>query len=138
MIIKNNLIPFKGFVAMAAWSFIFVRKDWIEKDDWMEISVRYNTMLNHEKIHLEQQVEVSVFGLGIAIAFSLIFGYSWWFILFPILLYYVLYGLDYLLGVVSGEKEPYKNIYFEREAYAHEKDQNYLDSRISFAWIKYN
>jgi len=32
MIIKNNLIPFKGFIAMAAWPFIFVRKDWIEKD----------------------------------------------------------------------------------------------------------
>jgi len=138
MIIKNNLIPFKGFIAMAAWPFIFVRKDWIEKDDWMEVSVRYDTMLNHEKIHLEQQVEVSVFGLVIAISFSLIFGFNWWFILFPILLYYLMYGIDYLLGVVSGEKEPYRNICFEREAYSNESNLNYLHNRKYFSWIKYN
>ena len=44
MIIRNNIIPFKGYKLMAVWPFIFARKNANIKD----------TDLNHEKIHFKQ------------------------------------------------------------------------------------
>jgi hypothetical protein len=40
MIIKNNIIPFKGYKAISIWPLIFCRSDLNSVD------------LNHEKIHL--------------------------------------------------------------------------------------
>ncbi len=52
MTIRSNIIPFKGFVAMALWPFIFVRKENTEK---------YTARVeNHEKIHLRQQLEMLI------------------------------------------------------------------------------
>ena len=48
MIIKNNIIPFKGYKAISIWPFIFCRSD------------LNNVDLNHEKIHLAQQLELLV------------------------------------------------------------------------------
>lgn len=50
IIIKNSIIPFKGFKAITLWPFIFVRKGC----SFDEID------LNHEKIHLKQQLELLV------------------------------------------------------------------------------
>ena len=61
MIIYNNLIPFKGWKAITLWPFIFVRKD-----------VKFNDIdLNHEKIHLAQQIELLV------IPFYIIYLIEW-------------------------------------------------------------
>jgi hypothetical protein len=137
MIIKNNLIPFKGFTAMAIMPFIFVRKDWIERDDWLGLAYRYDIVLNHEKIHLAQQLEVFWIGCGITLLSCIILGFSGWFLPIPFVLYYVLYCVDWLLGVVSGEKHPYSKICFKKEAYDNEHNQKYLESRKMFSWIKY-
>ena len=48
MIVKNNIIPFKGYKAISIWPFIFCRSDLNSVD------------LNHEKIHLAQQLELLV------------------------------------------------------------------------------
>lgn len=48
VIVRNDIIPFKGYKAMALYPLIFVRKD-ARMDD---------TDYNHEYIHLRQQKEM--------------------------------------------------------------------------------
>ena len=61
MIVYNNIIPFKGWKAITLWPFIFVRK-----------GVKFNDIdLNHEKIHLVQQIELLV------IPFYIIYLIEW-------------------------------------------------------------
>lgn len=47
--IKNNIIPFKGYLAMCIFPFIFVRKD---------ARALKTTDINHETIHGKQQIEM--------------------------------------------------------------------------------
>lgn len=47
-IIKNSLIPLKGFSAITLWPFVFVRKD----------ATITKVTLRHERIHCEQQKEM--------------------------------------------------------------------------------
>lgn len=63
VIIKNNIIPFKGFKAITLWPFIFVRKDC----SFNEID------LNHENIHGKQQLELLI------IPFYIIYLVEWLF-----------------------------------------------------------
>ncbi len=72
-------------------------------------------ILNHELIHHRQQVEL-------------------W-----ILPFYVLYALHYLLNRMKypDHHTAYRNIAFEREAYAHDAEPDYLQKRTRFAFSKY-
>lgn len=66
MIIKNNILPPKGFLAIAIFPFIFVRKDRTMSD----------IDINHEKIHFAQQKELLiVFFYLLYAVFYLIYGY---------------------------------------------------------------
>lgn len=71
--------------------------------------------LNHERIHLKQQLE-----LGLVI-------------------FYVWYVVEYLIRYVQFRKHylAYLHISFEREAYTHERDLGYLKKRRFCAWWKY-
>lgn len=69
--------------------------------------------MNHEKIHGRQQVEM-----------------LW-------LLFFIWYGVEYLLRAVFGGYNPGKNVSFEREAYDKDIDLNYLKHRRFLAFIKY-
>ncbi len=71
-------------------------------------------LLNHEKIHIKQQLEMLVIP------------------------FYIWYGIEFLVRFFQYKNWTlaYKNISFEREAYANEKDLNYLKKR-SF-WKFYN
>lgn len=62
-IIRNSIIPFKGFKAITLWPFIFVRKEC----PFDEID------LNHEKIHLKQQLELLVIPFFLIYIFESIF-----------------------------------------------------------------
>ena len=61
-VIFNDIIPFKGYKAMAIWPFIFVRND---------IKSLSSVDINHEKIHLAQQLELFI------IPFYLIYLIEW-------------------------------------------------------------
>jgi hypothetical protein len=75
----------------------------------------HKTLINHEKIHLQQQIELLV-----------IFFYLWYVIEY----YYWFFRLkDHYLA--------YKSVSFEREAYAMEDDLNYLDKRKIWSFWKY-
>lgn len=68
-------------------------------------------MLNHEGIHTAQMREL---------------GY---------IFFYILYVLEWLVRLViyRDSFKAYRNISFEREAYAHERDLGYLKVRSRFA-----
>lgn len=72
-------------------------------------------LINHEKIHLRQQLELLV-----------IFFYIWYVVEY----YYWYFRL-------KDSFMAYKYISFEREAYAMEEDLNYLEKRQLFSFWKY-
>ena len=72
-------------------------------------------MMNHELIHHRQQLELLI------------------------LPFYILYLLHYLLNRFryADHQTAYRNIVFEREAYAHDADAGYLKKRPWFAFIAF-
>lgn len=128
-VIFNDTIPFKGFMAMCLWPFIFVRN---------ASASRYNSVANnHEHIHAEQQKEMLIVGMVLA-AVAYLIGFGLWSILF-VPLFFWWYGLEWLFRLIQygDTHEAYRNISSEREAYANEGDLTYISSRERFAWIKY-
>lgn len=72
-------------------------------------------IINHEKIHLRQQLELLI------------------------LPFYIVYFTEYLFGRLGGKNhfDAYMKISFEKEAYANEKNLNYLKERKFFGFVKY-
>jgi hypothetical protein len=71
--------------------------------------------INHETIHIKQQIELLV-----------VFFYLW-------------YILEYIFRIFqySSFKKGYLNISFEREAYTNEKNLDYLSNRKWYSFFKY-
>jgi len=74
-----------------------------------------NVLLYHERIHLKQQLEMLV-----------VFFFVW-------------YGIEFLIRFIRHKNRfiAYRNISFEREAYANERDFKYLENRTWLAFLKY-
>lgn len=72
-------------------------------------------MINHEMIHTAQIKEL---------------GY---------LFFYIVYLIEWLVRIIQfrGYVEGYRNISFEREAYANQHDPEYLEKRRRFSVIRY-
>ncbi|POY38216.1 hypothetical protein C3L50_13215 [Flavobacterium alvei] len=105
LIVTKYLIP-RGYRGLALFPFVFVKE---RKDK------RNSVFVNHERIHLRQQLELLVF---------------------PFLVWYF---VEFLLRLIQFKNRDlaYKNISFEREAYANEKDLDYLKKRKFWAFLKY-
>lgn len=75
----------------------------------------HTVLLNHERIHIRQQVELLI-----------VFFFVWYFV-------------EYLARLIQykNRREAYYNISFEREAYANEKDLDYLKKRSFWNFLKY-
>lgn len=99
-------LPFLAYSAMAVFPFIFVKRSDYRHDQ---------TLMNHEKIHLCQQLEM---------------------LLLP---FYVLYVGHYLFNLLKyrNHDEAYRNICFEREAYDNDWDLNYLQTRRFWSFWRY-
>lgn len=69
-----------------------------------------NLMINHETIHFQQQLELLVIP------------------------FYILYVLNFFYNFITGDKEPYRNIVFEKEAYDNENNLEYLKTRKMYNW----
>lgn len=105
-IVYNNIIPFKGFLAINLLGILFVRS---------EYKGRVNErVITHESIHTKQMQEMLY-----------VFFYLW----------YVLEWFIRLLFTWNTHKS-YRSISFEREAYLHEDIPNYPNVRTHFKWIK--
>ncbi len=106
MIIVFKHLFYRNYVGLSLWPFIFVKYPRLKSD---------TALINHEKIHLRQQLELLV------------------------LPFYVLYVLEWLCRTIwylDGYRA-YQNISFEREAYAHERDPAYLSNRRPFQFLNY-
>lgn len=70
---------------------------------------------NHEAIHIRQGNEM-----------------LW-------ILFYLCYGIEWIVRLIQfrDKKLAYYNISFEREAYINQLDDEYLNKRKLFSWIKY-
>ena len=105
LIVAKYLIP-KGYSGMTVFPFVFVRNT---KDKGHLI------FINHEKIHLRQQLELLI------------------------LPFFIWYGLEYFFRLFQYKNTQlaYRNISFEREAYANETNLNYLKNRKLFKFVRY-
>lgn len=106
MILVSKLFFRKNYVGLSLWPFIILKSDALKDDD---------SLINHEKIHLRQQLELLV------------------------LPFYILYLLEFLIRCLFywDSYRAYQNLSFEREAYFNEDNPNYLQERKPFSFIKY-
>lgn len=93
-------------LAMALFPFILIREESYAGD---------KVLLNHERIHLQQELEL---------------------LIIP---FYILYFANYFVNlfIYKNHFEAYKNICFEREAYQNDNNLSYLKERSFWAWQKY-
>lgn len=147
IIIKNKIIPFKGFLCVNILGILFVR----EEDEKM---VKYSQVYCHEGIHTYQQYEIITASAIISLLLCNIFQ-SWWYMLGVVAMPFTLYILGFILEMVIPPyhnvkktmglwkkirkvwHDAYKDNCFEREAYQNEWTDNYLAVRSPFAWVKY-
>lgn len=125
IIVRNNILPIKGFKAMALWPFTFVRKN----------AIFGKVAENHENIHGAQQLEMLVVGAILAGILAII-GCGWW-SLFALPLFFYWYGIEWAIRKLFTKQDAYKSLAHEREAYDNEENLHYLDERKLFAWVKY-
>lgn len=105
IIISKYFIP-KGFIGIAIFPFILLSHRSYAQDA---------ICINHEKIHLKQQLEMGV-----------IFFYIW-------------YGIEWVFKYIKykNAQQAYQNLSFEREAYAQERNLNYNNTRKYWAFLNY-
>lgn len=102
MLIRNKLLPFKGFTAINIFGILFYK----------DKNSLNSCLLNHEKIHTKQMVELLFIG------------------------FYLWYVLEWIVRIFM-RGNAYQNISFEREAYNNQRDLQYLENRKHYSWIKY-
>ena len=126
--VMNRWIPRLGCTAMTVWPLLLVRSD--------RASGLTGELRRHELTHARQQVEVLLMSL-FAIGSGVLTGLSAWWLLAAPLVYFALYGLDFIarLALYRDLTEAYMNVAFEQEAYMNQDDEGYLDSRHPFAWL---
>ena len=105
VLVIKYLTP-KGFRGLTLYPFVFL-KDKSDKENVV--------LLNHERIHIRQQIELLVVP------------------------FYIWYSLEYLVRLIqfNDRNLAYRNISFEREAYQNEKNLDYLKQRSFWSFINY-
>ena len=105
LIAKRYLVP-KGYTGITIYPFVFLRD---------KIDASNKELINHERIHLRQQIELGI------------------------VFFFLIYGVQYFIGLVKyrNHYQAYRNIIFEREAYRNEKDLNYLKKRPFWGFLRY-
>lgn len=102
MVIRLKILNKTKILGITLFPFIFVRPS------------ASDVTINHEKIHLQQQLELLV------------------------ILFYIIYGLDYIIGRFKGlnDYDAYRNIRFEKEAFKHQGNFQYLKERKRYVYKK--
>lgn len=107
-IIYSKHFPPRPYMAITLLKWIVVRSE--AKDRFTAVAY------NHECIHYAQEKELLFVG------------------------FYILYVVDFLFTLLwfRNWHKAYRNVSFEREAYCHQEDLNYLQHRKRFAWAKFD
>lgn len=105
LIVTKYLIP-KGYRGVAVFPFVFLK---------YSVDKKNAVFLNHERIHLRQQIEL---------------------LFFPFLVWYF---VEFCLRWIRYKNIDlaYRNISFEREAYSYENDLDYLKKRSFCFFLKF-
>jgi hypothetical protein len=106
LVSSKYLVP-NGFRSITLFPFIFLK---YERDKMNAV------LINHEKIHIKQQLELLILPFFIWYVLEFIFN----------LLYY------------RNKNLAYRNICFEREAYFYENDFTYLRKRSFWAFTTFS
>lgn len=106
ILIVNRYFLRKHVTGICLWPFVIVRSEQMKAD---------KVFLNHERIHLRQQVELLV------------------------LPFYVWYAVEYLFRLLQYKDryKAYRNISFEREAYTNEAQLPFLKQRPFWNFLRY-
>lgn len=104
-----NKLPFNAS-GMAIFPFILISLRDVKWNPFFTIS-----LINHERIHIKQQLELGIIP------------------------FYILYGLSFVVNYFKfGDTFlAYRNIPFEREAFRNQYNINYLQQRKLWSWINY-
>ncbi len=99
-VLVSKILLGKHFGGMTLWPFIILKDEALKQDA---------TLMNHEEIHLVQQLEL---------------------LIIP---FYIWYGTEFLIkwAIYKDRYIAYRNISFEREAYDQESNLFYLSSHRS-------
>ena len=105
VLIFKYIIP-KNYFGLTIYPFIFLKNKSLKNDA---------KLINHEKIHLKQQLEL------------------FW------IFFFIWYTSEYILKLFKYRNHylAYINISFEKEAYEHENNLNYLLYRKPYSFLKY-
>ena len=106
MILVFKYIFPSRYCGMAIYPFIFLKEEGLKIDE---------KLINHERIHLKQQLEL-----------------LW-------ILFFIWYFFEYLFRLYQFKNhyKAYKNISFEKEAYKNENNLTYLRNRKLFSFTNY-
>jgi len=106
ILIVNKYLLGKSFKGVSLWPFVILKNRDLKEDV---------NFINHEKIHLRQQIEL---------------------LIIP---FYIWYLTEYLLRLIYYKNRflAYKNISFEREAYSQEMKEDYLQERKFWAFLQF-
>lgn len=106
MVFISKFIVPKGFVGITFYPFIFLKTASLKEN---------KVLINHEKIHLQQQLELLV------------------------VFFYAFYIVEWLFKLFKyrDRRIAYKNLSFEREAYQNEDNLLYLKKRNILGFRKY-
>jgi len=105
ILISKYLVP-KGYLGITIFPFVILKDDFLKEQ---------TNLINHEKIHLKQQLELLI------------------------LFFYLIYAFEWIFKSIRYRsfKKGYDNISFEKEAYRNEANLEYLKSRKFWGFIKY-
>ncbi len=105
-LVVNKYLLRKRFVGVTLWPFIVMKYARLKEDP---------VFINHERIHLRQQLEL---------------------LIIP---FFIWYAIEYTIRLIQYRNpyQAYCNISFEREAYQNEKDLYYLKQRPFWRFLNY-
>ena len=121
-VIRNKFFPFPGYKAINLFGILFAKPN--AKLDELTI--------NHESIHSKQYREVTAVLSILTLALS--FSVSWRFILLIPFTFYIWYVVEWIIRVIIGQKDAYKNISFEKDAYICQENP---EGRKRYSFLKY-
>lgn len=155
IIIKNPILPMRGFGLMNILGLVFSRKP---ANEVTLVSKR------HEQTHTMQQYELLMVAAIVSLVLCNIYA-SWWYLLGCVVIPFALYILGFVLEMVvppyhnakacfAGKcfcdkvkaipawiskvwMDAYRDNCFEREAYMNDHNRNYLATRHLFGWVGY-
>ena len=105
ILVCRYIIP-KGYCGITIFPFIFLTEEGLKKDA---------ELLNHERIHLRQQLELLI------------------------VIFYIWYVVEFLIRLLycGNWERAYRSVSFEREAYTYEFNLSYMKKRPIWAFLKF-